>query len=229
MSTALQRLLASRLVAAGAAGFMCSSVGSYMPPAFAGQYEALCGGSNCTIVVTPNEVTSPFGSIPVKRVTYWGGSGDAKTSVGTGVATTVIFGPIGLLGFLAKSHQYNFTINGFDASGKQVSMQFEFKNEKPAKILMQELPGVTGLGLGQTRTIDDIKAAESKGTDSPGILTQTPTNIGPVGSRASVPLEKPKADSNCWSTYLDNNPAMKKWAESNPGQAGQNKKRFNDC
>lgn len=220
--------LASRYFAVSAAGLTLLNGGA-LQPAFAGQYEALCGGSNCTIVVTPTEVISPFGSIPAKRVTYWGGSGDAKTSVGTGVATTVILGPIGLLGFLAKTHQYNFTINGFDASGKQVSMQFEFKNDKPAKKLMQELPGVTGLGLGQTRTVDEIKAAESRGQDGPGVLTQAPTNIGPIGSPTAIPIDKSKVDSNCWSTYLDNNPEMKKWAESNPGQASQNKKRFNDC
>lgn len=212
----------------GAAGLALLN-GGVLQPAFAGQYEALCGGSNCTIVVTPNEVTSPFGSIPAKRVTYWGGGGEAKTSVGTGVATTVIFGPIGLLGFLAKSHEYNFTVNGFDASGKQVSMQFEFKNDKPAKMLMQELAAVTGLGLGQTRTVDDIKAAESRGQEGPGVLPQAPANIGPIGGHSAIPLDKPKAGPKCWSTYLENNPAMKKWAESNPGQAAQNKKRFDDC
>jgi hypothetical protein len=195
----------------------------------AGQYEALCGGTKCTVVVTPSEITSPFGVIPAKRVTYWGNSGESKTSVGTGVATTILFGGIGLLGFLAKNHQYNFTVNGFDAAGKSVSMAFEFKNDKPAKLLMQELVAVTGLGMGQTRTAEEIKASESGVPETLGPMPQQSSGLAPSG-QGSLPaaggVSKPK---NCWSTYLENNPAMKQWAEKNPAQATQNKKRFGDC
>lgn len=137
-------------------------------PVSAGQYEALCGGVKCTITVSASGISSPFGTIPPKRVTYWGNSGESKTSVGTGVATTVLLGGIGLLGFLAKNHQYSFTVNGFDASGRNVSMQFEFKNDKPVKQLASEMSALTGLGMGQTRTVDDIKALESGSQTSPG-------------------------------------------------------------
>lgn len=195
----------------------------------AAQYEALCGGTKCSVIVTPNEIKSPFGAIPSGRVTYWGNSGDTKTSVGTGVATTLLFGGIGLLGFLAKNHQYNFTVNGFDAEGKQVSMQFEFKNDKPAKLLMQELVAVTGLGMGQTRTIDEIKAAESGVVAGPGELTaQAPAaSLTRLGPKQALTPATPK--KNCWSAYLEANPAMQQWATANPGQAAQNRKRFDDC
>lgn len=200
-----------------------------IPHALAGQYEALCGGAKCTVVVSPDNILSPFGAIPPKRVTYWGNSGESKTSVGTGVATTILFGGIGLLGFLAKNHQYNFTVNGFDASGKAVSMAFEFKNDKPAKQLMQELVAVTGLGMGQTRTIEEIKATESGVQETLGSMPKQSSSLGPVvtGTLASEKAQRP--ERNCWSIYLDNNPAMKKWAEANPAQAAQNKKRFDDC
>ena len=115
--------------------------------AWAGTYAALCGGVNCTISITPEVIKSPYGEIPPSRVTYWGSTGESKTSIGTGVATTILFGGIGLLGFLAKNHQYNFTINGFDANGKKASIQIEFKNDKPAKQLMGELTAFTGLGM----------------------------------------------------------------------------------
>jgi len=195
----------------------------------AAQYEALCGGTNCSVIVTATEIRSPFGSIPSGRVTYWGNSGETKTSVGTGVATTILFGGIGLLGFLAKNHQYNFTVNGFDAEGKPVSMQFEFKNDKPAKLLMQELVAVTGLGMGQTRSVEEIKAAESGVTMSPGELTpQNPAaGLSVLGSKAG--MAPASAKKNCWSTYLESNPAMQQWANANPGQAAQNRKRFDDC
>ena len=99
-----------------------------------------------------------------------GGGGDSKTSIGTGIATTVLLGGIGLLGFLAKNHDYNFTINGFNSEGTQTTIQFQFKNSRPAKRFMQEMPMVTNLGMGQTRTIAQIKAAEAGQQDTPGPL-----------------------------------------------------------
>jgi len=198
---------------------------AFLPSAMAGQYEALCGGTKCTVIVTPGEISSPFGSIPSKRVTYWGNSGETKTSVGTGVATTILFGGIGLLGFLAKNHQYNFTVNGFDAAGKQVSMQFEFKNDKPAKLLVSEMVAVTGLGMGQTRTAEEIKAAESGVQEGPGVMQVRPASIGALGSQVS----ESTPGRNCWSAYLKGNPAMEQWAKANPDQALQSKKRFEDC
>jgi hypothetical protein len=74
--------------------------------ALAGSYEALCGGTNCTIIVSPKGIDSPQGSIPASRVSYWSVNGESSTSVGTGVATTILFGGIGLLGFLAKNHDF---------------------------------------------------------------------------------------------------------------------------
>jgi hypothetical protein len=153
--------------------------------AAAGQYEALCGGTKCTVSVSPSGIISPFGTIPPQRVTYWGNSGESKTSVGTGVATTILFGGIGLLGFFAKNHQYNFFINGYDANGRQVSMQFEFKNDKPVKSLVNELAAVTGLGMNQTRTIEDIKAVESAAPSTLGPMVSPQTQpLGPVKSIA---------------------------------------------
>ena len=58
--------------------------------------------------------------------------GDSKTSVGTGVATTIMFGLIGLLGFLAKCEVYNVSISGYDKDGDKVSISFSFKNKRPA-------------------------------------------------------------------------------------------------
>lgn len=198
-------------------------------PVDAGQYEVLCGGSKCTVIVSPTDISSLYGRIPSKRVTYWSNSGESKTSVGTGVATTILFGGVGLLGFLAKNHQYNFTVNGFDASGKAVAMQFEFKNDKPAKLLMQEMVAVTGLGMGQSRTIDEIKAAESSDQQGLGEMPKQSTGLEPATLRPANTSSTAKASKNCWSTYLNNNPAIKKWSESNPTQAEQNKKRFDDC
>jgi len=196
------------------------------PAVLASEFQALCGGVKCTVSITPDLISSPYGQLPPSRVTYWGSSGDSKTSVGTGVATTILFGGIGLLGFLAKNHQYNFTINGFDAEGKKASMQVEFKNDKPAKQMMSELTAFTGLGMGQTRTAEEILAAENgqEATLESIGKSRDAVIIGPKGQRKAE-----VARANCWSAYLDKNPAMMKWAEANPAQAAQNKKKFDDC
>ena len=195
----------------------------------AGSYQALCAGTKCTVVVGPDSISSPYGSIPTNRVTNWGGGGDTSTQVGTGVATTILFGPIGLLGFLAKKHDFNFVVNGYDADGKKASISLQFKNDKPAKRFINEMQQVTQLGMGQTRSAKEILAAESEAS-----ALSTGTLEGDAQLQESN-LNNNKADltassnANCWSNYLDQNPAMKEWAEANPGMAAQNKKRFDDC
>ena len=130
-------------------------------PAFAGSYEAICGGTKCTVFVGASDIRSPYGSIPPERVTDWGGGGDSSTSVGTGVATTILLGPIGLLGFMAKNHDFNFVVNGYDRQGRKVSLSIQFKNDKPAKRFINEMQMITGLGMGQLRTAQEIKNLES--------------------------------------------------------------------
>lgn len=133
------------------------------PSASASTFAALCeGGMSCSVALTASGVSGPMGTIPPGRVTYWGGGGESSTQVGTGIATTIIFGPIGALGFLAKKHKYAFTITGFDENGKQIVMQVGFVNKNSANRFMQEMPAITGLGMNQTRTISEIKESESR-------------------------------------------------------------------
>ena len=126
-------------------------------PVLAGSYQAICGGTKCTVIVGAGEIRSPMGSIPPERVTDWGGGGNSKTSIGTGVATTVLLGPIGLLGFMAKNHVFNFVVNGYDRQGRRTSLDIQFKNDKPSKRFIEEMQRLTGLGMGQIRTAQDIK------------------------------------------------------------------------
>lgn len=196
-------------------------------PAIAGTYEALCGGTNCTVVIGPELISSPFGAIPTSRVTNWGGGGGSSTQVGTGVATTVLFGPIGLLGFLAKNHDYNFVVNGYDDKGKKASLSIQFKNDKPAKRFINEMQQVTQLGMGQTRTAKEIMSEEASGG---GLSTGTLEGDAQAQElKSSVKTITNAVNKNCWSAYLDKNPAMKAWADANPAMAAQNKSRFDDC
>ena len=194
--------------------------------AMAGTYEAFCAGTKCTVYLSATEIRSPYGSLTPQRVTDWNGGGDSSTSVGTGVATTILFGPIGLLGFLAKNHDFNFMVNGYDNSGKKISLNVQFKNDKPAKRFINEMQMITRLGMGQVRTAKEIMAAEAMGE-----AASTGTLEGDAQAESATikteTVAKPKA--NCWAAYLDANPAMKAWAEANPTMAEQNKKKFDDC
>ena len=82
--------------------------------------------------------------------------------------------------------------------------------------------------MGQTRTAQEIMAAEvnTGGKVSTGTLQGDAqvqqTNLGETKISSS-------SGANCWSKYLNENPAMKQWAEANPAMAVQNQKRFDDC
>ena len=141
----------------------------------AGVYEALCGGFECRVTVTPEKIISPFGVIPPKRVTSWGGAGDSSTSVGTGVATTLLLGPVGLAGFFAKDHDFEFLVSGYNEKGKKTYLQIQFKNNKPAKKFASEMFQVTGLGMGETRSADEIRRDE-EGRDNDDLYSETQMN-----------------------------------------------------
>ena len=177
----------------------------------AGSYQALCAGTKCTVVVGPDNISSPYGSIPTNRVTNWGGGGDTSTQVGTGVATTVLFGPIGLLGFLAKKHDFNFVVNGYDADGKKASISLQFKNDKPAKRFINEMQQVTQLGMGQTRSAKEILAAESEASALSTGTLEGDAQLQEQNLNNNADLTA-SSNANCWSNYLDQNPAMKEWA-----------------
>ena len=126
----------------------------------AGSYQAMCGGTKCTVVVSGKNISTPYGTIPAKRVTQWGSTGKSKTNISTGVGTTILLGPIGLLGFFAQHHDYNFLVNGYNELGKKTSIQFKFQNNKPVEELITEMSMVTGLGMGEVRTALEIKKNE---------------------------------------------------------------------
>ena len=194
--------------------------------AVAGSYDALCGGVECKINVSSTEISSPQGAIPVSRVSYWTVNGQSGTSVGTGVATTILFGGIGLLGFLAKNHDYNFTLDGFDSDGKKVSMQFNFKNKKPVQLLTEELYRVSGLPMGKPRSIAEIKAIEAG---------EAPLNAMTAQQEPALASAKKQTEPECgrvlkpykcnWDDYLAANPNVKAWAEANPSMAEKEKIR----
>ena len=118
------------------------------------------------IQMTGEEIISPDVTIPVTRVTSWIKSGYSNRRVNTGVTTTIIFGPLGALGFLSKKHRYSFIVKGFDADGKQATIQIDLFKKPNIERLTQELLLITGLTMGEKRGIEKIRKLESEGFDS---------------------------------------------------------------
>ena len=118
------------------------------------------------IQITGEEIISPEATIPVTRVTSWIKSGYSNRRVNTGVTTTIIFGPLGALGFLSKKHRYSFIVKGFNEEGKQATIQIDLFKKPDVERLTQELLLITGLTMGEKRSIEKIRKLESEGFDS---------------------------------------------------------------
>ena len=166
----------------------------------------------------------------------------------------MLLGPIGLLGGLiggglAGSKAGNtadlfFNVVGYDQAGRKTTVSFRFINPKPANQLRLELPMFTGLAMGQTRSLDDLRAAmggsstpvtpalpdqldANPASRSTGSATVIPAAVS--GSRATTALpdslEKPPANptgspEQAWQAYLEKRNLVD-WARNNPRLAEQ--------
>ena len=74
-------------------------------PVIAGSYEAICStGGRCNVILAAGKITTPSVVIEKDNVLSWvQGGGGSKTDVGMGVATTLLFGLPGIIGFGAKN------------------------------------------------------------------------------------------------------------------------------
>jgi hypothetical protein len=194
-------------IKAGAAAGLMTALLFGGSGARAGVYQALCsGGQNCTVTIANGALSLPGQNIPRERILSWsqGGSG-SKTDVGLGVATTVLFGIPGLLGFGAKTHDYTFTITHVDGSGNLQNATVGFRNNVPANQFMMEMMGMSGLTLGQVNPElqEQLETLRSEATEKARL--------------ASLDCARVLKLYRCsWSAYLDGNPSVKTWAENNP-------------
>ncbi len=240
------------------------------PVVFAGSYDALCGGVNCTVVLDTKGFTGPSGFIPSHRIAQWytGGGEEVNGAVSAAGATggalggvlvgalatcwTIILCPLGLIGGgvaggmggarAGRSADFYFTIVGYNQDGKKTMQSFNFINKKPASKMIQELPLVSGLGMGETRTVDEIKAGDTRLIEKGSAQSDLPTNINAVpvkggygkslpDSLGSISAQEaaPSGQSKCWSIYLSQNPNIKKWVDANPAAGKNLQKKYDQC
>ncbi|MFM7314631.1 MAG: hypothetical protein ACKO0M_15975, partial [Cyanobium sp.] len=115
------------------------------------------------------------------------------------------FGISGLLGFAAKKHDYQYTINYVTDAGDTQTALVAFRNNVPANQFMMELTGMTGLSVGQVN-----QALEGRLQD----MKAQAAEQARINSLACAPALK--AYKCSWNAYLTANPAVQIWAKSHP-------------
>lgn len=204
---------------------------AFTAKAGASTFDAICGTIRCSIVLSKQEIKTPYGIVPTSRVSSWGGGGKSETDLIMGAGATYLLGPIGLIGFAAKTHDYNYALNGYDTKGNKIVVRIQFKNSKPAKKFALEMIEFTRLGMNDSRTASDIKRIES-------LMSEHGLNwVGdlPLGTLDEDYRQENAANNNnvvpeiCWSKYLESNPQVKTWAEQNPDLALKAKRKYKNC
>jgi len=202
----------------------------------ASTYEAICGSSKCVISLSKERINTPNGIIPTSRVSNWGGGGKSESDLIMGASATYLLGPIGLIGFAAKTHDYNYSLTGYDLRGKRISVRIRFLNKRPAMKFIEEMVEFTRLSMSETRTAKDIKSLEAKmrhdnvkwvGDLPLGTLDQdlkSELNSSPLHSSMQR-----NQKNGCWTDKLKKSPNFAAWAEKNPSLAIKYKSEFNDC
>ena len=195
-------------------------------------FDAICGTIRCQITVNRERILTPYGVIPTSRVSSWGGGGKSEADLILGAGATYLLGPIGLLGFAAKTHDYNYALNGYNENGSKVVVRIQFKNKKPAQKFATEMVEFTRLGMNDSRTAKEIKEIERS------MLLNNVKWVGDLplikldqGSEPTRTRTKTNGDSSeiCWMEKLDSNPALQEWANSNPELAEQQRIKHSSC
>lgn len=207
-------LISSQRFAAAAAAACVTLSGA---PSMAAVYQALCsGGTECTVTLANGQISMPGLVIQKGQVLSWsqGGSG-SKTDVGMGVAGVVLFGLPGLIGFAAKKHDYQYTINYVDEAGNTQAASVGFKNNVPANQFMMEMMGMTGLSIGEVNKELEPKLAQMKA------VAAEKARIAALDCSQAL-----KAYGCSWSAYAAANPAVQIWASKYPAMVPAEKARL---
>lgn len=101
------------------------------------------------------------------------------------LGSTYVAAPVGLVSGMVRgmfsgfrsgdSAVLSFNVVGYDPSGQKIIHQFRFVNPKPAGRVRAALPLVSGLAMGQTRSLDAIDpAAAPTFTDPSSVQAPSP-------------------------------------------------------
>ena len=115
------------------------------------------------LVINKEKIANTYTSIPTSRVKSWSVSGESNPDMSGKVAAFVAFGLIGALASQPMDHDYQLVIHGYDNEGEKAFINMKFIDDKQPPKLMTELEMLTGLRMGEVRTLKEIKQSEKKG------------------------------------------------------------------
>tara|TARA_Y100001968_G_C19374727_1_gene727002 strand:+ start:146 stop:736 length:591 start_codon:yes stop_codon:yes gene_type:complete len=119
------------------------------------------------LVINEEKIYDPYQSIPTTRVKNWSVTGDSIPDVSGKVAAFVAFGLIGAFASQPMIHDYQLVIHGYDIEGEKAFINMKFNDEKQPPKLITELEMLTGLRMGETRTLKEMKKSEKKEITNP--------------------------------------------------------------
>jgi hypothetical protein len=117
-----------------------------------------------------------------------------------------------------SSGDLSFNVVGYDPSGQKITHQFRFVNPKPAGRVRAELPLVSGLAMGQTRSLEELRLAA--GTSVSGSLLPDRLDSNDLAPAPAKSAEQVAAADGRWERYLQDR-GLVDWAAANPHLADQ--------
>lgn len=211
-------------------------------PVQAASYDALCdlpgGGTvRCRVKLDADGIASPAGFIAAPRIARWvssntrrPGSGTAA-AIGTGaaVAGSLLPWPAGALGGLLGNAvaggrsgppvDLNFTVTGYDAAGQRLILSFRFLHPQPAAQLGSELGQLSGLAMGETRSLEELRQP-SRPTRGSAALPETLWPVPDGTPAGTTPARATSAAAADWENYLRSR-GLEAWARANPALAAK--------
>ncbi len=222
-------------------------------PGLAATYDALCdkpdGGTvRCRVRLDANGIASPSGFIAAPRIARWVSSNTSPTGSGSGTAAVLGTGaavagsllpwPAGALGGLLLGNvlaggrsrppdEMAYIVTGYDAAGQRLILRFRFLHPHPAAQLGSELGQLSGLAMGETRSLEELRkpSVQPRGSAAlPETLSPLPTGASPgttAGSKAGPKATSPTtAAAGDWESYLRSR-RLEAWAKANPALAAK--------
>lgn len=138
-------------------------------PARAASYDALCGERRCTLRLDGEGLSAPGLFLPAGRIALWstGGVSDPHSASGAG--------------------DLAFTVVGYDLAGRKATLRFRFLHPRPAARLRAELPRVTGLAWGQTRSLAELRSGAAP-RQAPRPIRLEVIPVGTAGASGPRPV-----------------------------------------
>ena len=112
------------------------------------------------LVINQEKIIGPYQTIQTSRIKNWSVTGESNPDMSGKFASFVAFGLIGAFAAQPMDHDYQLVIHGYDIDGEKAFINMKFKDEKQPSKLKIELEMLTGLRMGETKELKEIKKSK---------------------------------------------------------------------